>query len=158
MADNKSKFLWIGGAGLLAYLVYDSFNQFKARYSVAIARVKFNDALSRANFYARIFFDVTLNVNNPSSFQGQIKGVKLDVVYGGRVIGYVQTNNVVSIGANGTTPVVVSVGVPVATIWEDISTALMALAQRKPIILTISGSVYTNAGTINLNERVSVSY
>lgn len=158
MSKGGNTLIYLAGGVTLVYLVSRSFSTFSRLYTVTVGRVRFNDSLSRGSFYSRIFFDVTLNINNPTGFQGRVTGSRLNILYQGRVIGFVQSSSVVDVKANAITPLVVSVGVPVAAIFDDVATALMALAQRRPVSLQITGTVATSAGAINVNQTVGLSY
>lgn len=144
-------------AGVAAALYFRNVKDFMAAYTVKIGKIAFNMADTQAAGFLRIVLDVNLVLSNPSNLTGIINGVKLDMLYNGRIVASVNKTDALKINAGGTTIVPFKVAVSTLSLFSNLTEAYQALLNRKSIVVTVVGTVLTNSGTININERVNVA-
>jgi len=144
-------------AGVAAALYFRNAKDFLAAYTVRVGRIAFNMADTQAAGFLRVVLDVNLVLSNPSNFTGMINGVKLDLLYGGRIVAGVNKTDALKINAGTSTVVPFKVSISTLSLFSNLQAAYQALVNKQAIVLTVVGSVLTNSGTINVNERINVA-
>lgn len=152
---------WALGLGALAvagFLYYSkNAGDFAKTMLVKFRGAKFNESLTKGSFFLKVWFDVSIDVVNPSNFTGTVNGINLLVYYNNATIGRISKTDQFTIQANHTTPLTFQLGVPVQTIFSNAGAAITAFATHQKLYVDVRGSVLTNAGTVNVNERIPIS-
>jgi LEA14-like dessication related protein len=127
--------------------------------TVTLTKVKFNKAETNKTLYTKLVLDLIFEIKNPSTFQGTLKGVKLDLLVNGNNLGSVNNTNTQIITPNGATLVTVQAGVNSLQLLGNIANVYKAIRDKKGIKFRIVGDVFTSFGTnrIDVEKEVSLS-
>ena len=145
----------IGGGLLLAWYLYQSqsFSKFvKARFT----GIKFNLSRTQQNIFTQLWFDVGLQVMNPTAFTVNLRAVSLDINYNGKKIGNVEILGEKSLKEFSENNFSVPASVPTFSIFSTISSAIKAIQERKPIVVNIKGVISTSGGNVEVNENLQL--
>jgi hypothetical protein len=150
----KNKILIAGGLFLAWYLYQSqSFSKFvKARFT----GIKFNLSRTQQNIFTQLWFDVGLQIANPTAFTVNLRAVSLDVIYNGKKIGNVEILGEKSLKAFSENSVNVPASVPTFAIFSSVQSAIKAISDKKPIIVNIRGVISTSSGNVEINENLQL--
>jgi LEA14-like dessication related protein len=149
------KAILIGGGLLLAWYIYQSqsFGKFvKARF----AGIKFNLSRTQQNIFTQLWFDVGLQIANPTALAVNLRAVSLDVIYNGKKIGNVEILGEKSLKAFSENFVSVPASVPTFAIFSSVQSAIKAIQDKKPIIVNVRGVISTSGGNVEVNENLQL--
>lgn len=139
-------------AGAAAWTYYNSFKDFVRTLVVRLSRVTFDNSRTKGALWLKMFFDVVLNVANPTEFEGTVKAVKLSVTYNDRLLATIDKTENIVIRPRSDTSLTFNVGVNTFSIFSNLADAYTAIQSGKPIVLKVSGVVVTNMGTATIKE------
>lgn len=148
--------LFIAAIAAAGYLVYRNLTNLVKTYTVTIGAVKFNLPATKQNLFLKAIFDINLILDNPTNFAGNLKAVKLDIIFNDRLIGTVNKTTSIKINATGQTVIPIQAGISTLTLYQNISDAITAITNRSPINLQIIGTVLTSSGSLDIKENVQV--
>jgi len=149
------KILLIGGGLALVYYFYNAqtFGKYvKARFS----GLQFDLNRTKANLFTQIWFNVKLQVLNPSNFGVAIKAVSIDILYNGRKIGTVEKLGETLLKPYSENNFEVPAAIPTFSIFGTVQNAINALTNKTPINLNLQGVIVTNSGTVEVNEHLTL--
>lgn len=157
---KKTKYLLpiaIVAAGVFYY--WKNLKGFITTSTVTLSKVKFNKAETNKTLYTKLVLDLIFEVKNPASFQGTLKGVKLDLLVNGNNLGTVNNTDTQIIQPNGSTMITVQAGVNSLQLLGNIANVYKAIRDKKGIKFRIKGDVYSSFGTnhIDVEKEVSLS-
>lgn len=155
MANVKAPIL-IAAAAAGIYFLMRSAKNFGATMRATVQKVSFNLKETQRAAFLRAFFNVNLEITNPSNFSAQIQAIKLDVLMNKRVLGNINQTLKIEIPKEGKTILPVLVGINTLSLYGNINTAIKNLGAGTPLQFTVVGTVLTNYGTINVSEFVTV--
>jgi len=155
MANVKTPLLIAAGAAAVFFLVRNAKN-FGQTLRATVAKVSFNLKETQRAAFLKAFFNVNIEISNPSNFSASVQAVKLDLLLGKRVVGNVNQTVKIQIPKEGKTILPVLVGVNTLSLYGNINTAIKSLGSGTPLNFTVVGTVLTNYGTINVSEFVKV--
>ena len=141
----------------LGVYYYQSAKNFANTLLVKFKGAKFNQDLTKGSFFLKVWFDVSLDIINPSNFSATVNGINLLVYYNNTAIARIAKTDQITIEANHTTPLTFQMGVPVQSIFSNVGSAVTAIAAHQKIYIDVKGTVLTNSGTINVNERIPIA-
>lgn len=146
------------GAALLIYY-WKNLKGFISTSVVNIGKVAFNKIETGKQLYTKLVLDIYLEVSNPSTFSGSLKGVKLDLLVNNNNLGTITNTNTQILQPNGTTTIIVQGAVNALQLIGNIATVYKAIRDKKSITFRIVGDVYTSFGTnrIDVTKEVSLS-
>jgi hypothetical protein len=156
--NKNANILFFTGCTVAAIYLLRNASDFGKTYSARVGSVKYNDRLTRQSLFFKIFLDVNLILRNPSSFTGTVRGLNLNVLFGGRNIATVQQNTSIQVPRQTDTVIPVNVGVSTLTLFPSVNEAILAIKNRKPIQITVAGTVLTNYGSIDVNNVSSIQF
>jgi hypothetical protein len=155
MKGKATPFL-IAGAAAAAYFLFRNAKNFGQTFRATISKVRFNKTETQRAAFLRAFFDVNIEINNPTGLNAKVQAVKLDVLLNKKIIGTVNQTSTIELTRQAKTILPVLVGINTLSLYGTISNAIKAFTSRQPLGFTVVGTILTNYGTINVSEYVNV--
>lgn len=155
---NTKKYLFpiaLGAAAL--YVYWRNLKGFVTTSTVTLGKVVFNKAETNKSLFTKLVLDLYLEIKNPSSFSGSLKGVKLDLLVNNNSLGSINSTETQILQPNGTTTVIVQAGVNSLQLIGNIAAVYKAIRDKKSVGFRIVGDVYTSFGTNHIDVYKLVS-
>jgi LEA14-like dessication related protein len=157
----KNKALLIGAALAVGYFIYTA-KEFAQNVKVRLTGIKFNDNKSKTNFYTQIWFDIGLQVSNPSSFETTLESINLDIYFNRRKVGTVEKFGITRLAPQSENNILIPAVVPVFSLFSTISEAVRIIKatlkrEGEPISLGVKGLIKTSSGSIQIDTTQTVS-
>jgi LEA14-like dessication related protein len=157
----KNKALLIGAALAVGYFIYTA-KEFAQNVKVRLTGIKFNDNKSKQNFYTQIWFDIGLQVSNPSSFETTLESINLDIYFNRRKVGTVEKFGATRLAPQSENNILIPAVVPVFSLFSTISEAVKIIKatlkrEGQPISLGVKGLIKTSSGSIQIDTTQTVS-
>jgi len=134
------------------YAIYQASKKLSDNFKVSIKKVEFNSKETLRGLWQKLYFNLLLDVLNPSLLSGKVTGISLSVYYNGKAIGSVIKNDPLTIAANATATVNLLVGVPTFDIFKSIKEAVTAFTKGQSVNIQVKGLITTNLGNIKIDE------
>lgn len=147
----------IGAAVVAGFFLYraGAFKSFLKTYRVKLGSPSFNKSETASAWYTKVFINVPLLIDNPTSASGTVSAVKLDVGLNGKKVTEISKAGSADIKPNSTSTVNLLVGIPVANVPGLVKIVTQGL-KGSALNLTVSGAIDTSEGLINVNETVQL--
>ena len=156
--NNSNKYLLpvIIASGALFYY-WRNIKGFITTSTVNVAKVVFNKKETNKALYTRFVMDIYLEIDNPSAFQGTLKGVKLDLLVNQNSLGTVNSTETQILQPNGKTTIIIQGSVNSLQLLGNIANVYKAIKDKKDIAFRVVGDVYTSFGTNRIDVLKLVS-
>jgi len=149
------KAIIVGAAIFAAWYFYQE-QQFGKFVKARFAGIKFNLDKTKKNLFTQLWFDVSLQLSNPTGFTVNLKAVSLDVLYNKKKVGSIEIIGDKELKAYSQNDVTIPAVIPTFSIFSTISSAIQAISNKTPITLQVSGVIVTSAGQVEVNEYLNV--
>lgn len=150
---NTINVLLISGAILVAWYIYQG-KQFGKYVKARISSLRFDLTRTKQNLFTQIWFNLGLQISNPSQFAVKINAVSLEILYLGKKIGNVEVLGKTDLQPISENSIMLPVSIPTLSIFGTISQAIQAISAGRPIMLQLKGMISTSAGNIEVNENL----
>lgn len=157
----KNKAIWIGAALLVGYFIYTA-KEFAQNVKVRLTGIKFNDIKSGKNLYTQLWFDIGLQISNPSSFETTLIAVNLDLFFNGRKVGTVEKYGETKLKPLSENNILVPAVIPTFSLFATIAEAIRILKSafkkdNQPMQIGVKGIVKTTSGSISIDEQTTIT-
>lgn len=150
------KALLIGAVIFGAWYFYQG-QQFGKFVKARLSGIKFNLDKTKKNLFTQLWFDVALQLSNPTAFQVSIKAVSIDILYNKKKVGAIEILGEKELKAYSQNDVVIPAVIPTFSIFATIQSAIEAFKNKTPINLQLVGIIQTSSGAVEINEFVKIA-
>lgn len=140
-----------------ALAIGSQMGQFINHYRVRFSNARLNMTETQRAFFAKVFFNVNLELINPSLLSGELKAVNVQILFENKLLGTVRQSSATKIASKETTTIPLLVGLPTLSIYNSISSAMAMLLGGKPLNLKLVGDVLTDIGNIKVDQQITIA-
>lgn len=154
---KKGTGLLVVAVGAAAYFILTGAQNVAAALRVRFGRLSFNFDETRRALFIRLYFNVTLNIINPTDRNINLNGVGVRMSYNGSPVGVALRETPFTVQRFGNTDVTLLVGVSTLGIFKTIQDATTAIFNKKPMAFDVEGRV-TGAGNIVIPIKEKIEF
>lgn len=129
---------------------------FAQGFKVAVKDVGFDAQKTLGSLFLKFWFNVKLDVSNPSDATIKATGGTFNLIQNNTVFGTADVRGDVSIPPKQTAPVKFYVGIPVKGGMEIVKTIIARLRDGKSVTLALNGLLSLNVGNVKFNHTFTV--
>lgn len=153
---NKTVLL-VGGGLLAAYYGYKQVQTFSNNIKFKIKTFKLDKHLTKKKFYTRLYFQVGINILNPSAIGVTLTSLKADLYVNEVLISNINKIEHLTINKNSNTTAYFSLSFQTVKIFKILSEAIKFITLKKSIEVALKGKAIFLKGTLNINEKQKFS-
>lgn len=148
---------WLLIGGLAAYLWFkNQKDAFAAGFRVGVSDVGFDFKKSLESLFLKLWFNVTLKVENPSDVEVKATGGSFSLSQGATVLGSAVVRGEAAIPAKQSAPIRFYVGIPLKGGVTIVKTIINKIKDQQTVTLGLNGFVSLNVGNLKFNKSLSI--
>lgn len=148
---------WLLIGGLAAYLWFkNQKDAFAAGFRVGVSDVGFDFKKSLESLFLKLWFNVTLKVDNPSDVAVKATGGSFSLSQGATVLGSAVVRGEAAIPAKQSAPIKFYVGIPLKGGVTIVKTIINKIKDQQTVTLGLNGFVSLNVGNLKFNKSLSI--
>lgn len=155
---KTGKILLLGGIAAGAAFFYGRVKKMASDLKVSFSQVKFDNGLSSGAGYLKLFFKVTVSVNNPTNGSATLNGLYVTASLNGNDVASVGKNEKITIAPNATTKVYLTVQMSAVKAFGLLTNVYKIIAGKQPINIHLKGTADLNVGRVLIDETVKVEW
>jgi len=139
-----------------AALLLSQAKNFQEKLSYKFTSAKFDYISSMNSGFKQIYFNIGLNLINPTSFNIIVKNISFEILHKGNLIATVNGTQSFQIKPNNSTPVTWKLQIGTDKIHLLALEIIREFIQDKFLNFTIQGKIFTTTGNGNINTEIKV--
>ena len=148
---------WLLIGGLAAYLWFkNQKDAFAAGFRVGVSDVGFDFKKSLESLFLKLWFNVTLKVENPSDVEVKATGGSFSLSQGATVLGSAVVRGEAAIPAKQSAPIKFYVGIPLKGGVTIVKTIIAKLTRQEPVTMALNGFIELNVGNLKFNKSLTI--
>lgn len=146
------------GAGALALVAYyyTSLKKTVTNLNVSIFGAKYNSDRTQNSTFLKIWFDLKLKVENPTTRSLTINETLLDFYVNGKQVGEVRNFQKLTINPKVYSYLVIPTYLQTLSLFNLVSNFIASVQQKKPLKVTVKGTMDVEGNKIQVDEAFNL--
>lgn len=125
--------------------------------NIKVHKITFDKKKSEAAAFTTLYFNAELKVTNDSDVNANIDNVSIKASYSGQTLATVNSKADITVPANTTKYVTVSMKVPIASGVVSVVNAVRDLIAGRSMFIRITGTIQALGGAIDIDKTLPVN-
>jgi len=139
-----------------AAILFSQAKNFTDKLSYKFNSGKFDYQKSVASGFKQIFFNISLNLINPTSFTIEVKNISFEILHKGNLIATVNGSQSFQIKSKGSTPINFNLQIATDKIYQVALEMVQEYIKDDFLNLTIDGKIFLSVGSVKINQELKV--